>query len=82
MCQEISAKMLELVERCCIPGGRAFPKFKKYAEHNDCGAMWSYFEHCLTFRKPTGDWWKQQGKVPFEDVQGEMANLYRQCSGT
>ena len=45
----------------------------------DCSEMWSYFEHCLTFRKPTGDWWRQQGQVPFEDVQGEMADLYRQC---
>ena len=30
MCQEISAKMLKLVEPCCIPGGRALPKFQRF----------------------------------------------------
>lgn len=30
MCQDISAKMLKLVEPCCIPGGRALPKFQRF----------------------------------------------------
>ena len=47
MCQEISAKMLELVEPCCIPDGRALPKFEGYADRNECKEMWSYFEHCF-----------------------------------
>ena len=78
MCQEISAKMLELVKPCCIPNGRALPRFKAYADCNDCKEMWSYFEHCLDTQKPTGDWWSRKGNLTFEDVRDEMEALYRQ----
>lgn len=78
MCQEISAKMLELVRPCCIPGGRALPVFKRHANSNDCQEMWNYFEQCLTYRKRTGDWWKRLGNTAFEDVRDEMEALYRQ----
>lgn len=71
--------MLELVEPCCIPRGRALPKFQGFAAQGDCNGMWRYFENCLNFQKPTGDWWKRKGQVPFEDVKGEMEALYRQC---
>ena len=78
MCQEISAKMLELVKPCCILGGRALPIFERYADRNGCEEMWRYFEHCLDTQKSTGDWWEKKGNTPFEDVREEMEALYRQ----
>ena len=71
--------MLKLLEPCCIPGGRALPKFRRYAANGNCSGVWAYFEHCLKFQKPTGEWWKRKGNVPFEDVRDEMGDLYRQC---